>query len=93
MVKQYAPFGLRMDPDLKERVQAAADAANTSMNTIVCAVLEEAFPPLSASEAAIEKYNGLNRRMRAATDPNKKATLLKQREQAFADIIDFTKQD
>ena len=41
---RIAPYGLRMPPDLKERVQSAADRNNRSMNMEIVAALEEAFP-------------------------------------------------
>lgn len=36
-----APFGLRMQPDLKARIEAAAKANNRSMNAEIVARLEE----------------------------------------------------
>lgn len=37
------PYGLRMPPDLKERVQKAAEASNRSMNAEIIARLEATF--------------------------------------------------
>ncbi|HBT01647.1 MAG TPA: hypothetical protein DEB47_17725 [Citreicella sp.] len=42
--KQEPPYGLRMPPDLKARVKAAAEASNRSMNAEICAALEEKYP-------------------------------------------------
>lgn len=42
--KQIPPYGLRMPPDLKDRVQAAAVANNRSMNAEIVATLEEKYP-------------------------------------------------
>lgn len=43
-----APFGLRMQPDLKARVEGAAKANNRSLNAEIVATLEEAYPaPIS----------------------------------------------
>lgn len=42
---RIAPYGLRMPPDLKERVQAAADASGRSMNAEIVHRLEQSFAP------------------------------------------------
>lgn len=42
--KRIAPFGLRLPPDLKERVQEAAAQSNQSMNALIQGVLEREFP-------------------------------------------------
>ncbi|WP_406873316.1 hypothetical protein WHT83_06360 [Aminobacter sp. P9b] len=39
-----APFGLRMQPDLKARVEDAAKLNNRSLNAEIVAVLEEKYP-------------------------------------------------
>lgn len=44
LTRDIAPFGVRMPPDLKERVAAAAKANNRSMNAEIVAVLEEKYP-------------------------------------------------
>lgn len=55
LTRNIAPFGLRMPPDLKERVEAAAKANNRSMNAEIVAVLEEKFPaPKDPMRAEIE---------------------------------------
>jgi hypothetical protein len=41
--KRIPPFGLRLPPDLKERVQAVAKANNRSMNAEIVARLSESF--------------------------------------------------
>lgn len=41
---RIAPYGLRMPPELKERVEAAAKANNRSMNAEIVATLEEKYP-------------------------------------------------
>ncbi|WP_104492730.1 Arc family DNA-binding protein [Paracoccus denitrificans] len=41
--KQEPPYGLRMPPDLKARVKAAAEANNRSMNAEIVSRLEETF--------------------------------------------------
>ena len=38
------PFGLRMQPDLKARVEAAAESNTRSLNAEIVAALEEKFP-------------------------------------------------
>ena len=43
-VANIAPFGLRMQPELKERVEAAARENNRSLNAEIVAALEEKFP-------------------------------------------------
>jgi hypothetical protein len=42
--KQVPPYGLRMPPDLKDRVASAASANNRSMNAEIVATLEEKYP-------------------------------------------------
>jgi hypothetical protein len=42
--KRIAPFGLRLPPELKERVQDAAEKGNQSMNALIMSVLEREFP-------------------------------------------------
>lgn len=44
LIRDIAPFGVRMPPDLKERVSAAAKANNRSMNAEIVATLEEKYP-------------------------------------------------
>ena len=46
-----APFGLRMQPDLKERIEKAAAANNRSMNAEIVARLEGSFEAISESDA------------------------------------------
>ncbi|WP_104018438.1 Arc family DNA-binding protein [Roseovarius nitratireducens] len=48
--KQEPPYGLRMPPDLKDRVKAAAKANNRSMNAEIVATLEEKYPAPRLSE-------------------------------------------
>lgn len=58
-----APFGLRMQPDLKDHVDEAAKANNRSMNAEIIARLEKSFadasgtPDLSLPEA-LEAHGG-----------------------------------
>lgn len=42
--KRIAPFGLRLPPDLKERVIEAAAQSKTSVNALISAILEREFP-------------------------------------------------
>lgn len=46
-----APFGLRMQPDMKERIEKAAEANNRSMNAEIIARLEMSFSELAAGAA------------------------------------------
>lgn len=46
--KQVPPYGLRLPPDLKERVQEAAKAANRSMNAEIVARLGASFEDQTA---------------------------------------------
>lgn len=46
-----APFGLRMQPDLKERIEKAASINNRSMNAEIIARLEMSFNELAAGPA------------------------------------------
>ncbi|ARC37878.1 Arc family DNA-binding protein [Paracoccus yeei] len=49
--KQEPPYGLRMPPDLKARVKAAAEANNRSMNAEIVATLEEKYPAPNLASA------------------------------------------
>lgn len=44
------PFGLRMQSELKARVEQAARANNRSLNAEIVSALEAAFPPPAAPE-------------------------------------------
>ncbi|MFV0303426.1 MAG: Arc family DNA-binding protein [Paracoccus sp. (in: a-proteobacteria)] len=44
LTRDLAPFGLRMQPDLKDRIKATAEANNRSMNAEIVATLEEKYP-------------------------------------------------
>lgn len=37
---QINPFGVRMEPELKKRVQLAADEARMSLNQYICQCIE-----------------------------------------------------
>jgi len=52
LTRDIAPFGVRMPPDLKERVQAAAKANSRSMNAEIVATLEEKYPRPSPDDLA-----------------------------------------
>lgn len=47
---RIAPYGLRIPPDLKDRVEAAAKANNRSMNAEIVATLEEHYPQPSLDD-------------------------------------------
>ncbi|TMV67621.1 Arc family DNA-binding protein [Thioclava sp. BHET1] len=51
--KQEPPYGLRMPPELKSRVKAAAEANNRSMNAEIVATLEEKYPALNLHREAL----------------------------------------
>ncbi|MGO7353345.1 Arc family DNA-binding protein [Rhizobium leguminosarum] len=46
LLANIAPFGLRMQPDLKDRIKAEAERSNRSMNAEIVARLEESLDPL-----------------------------------------------
>ncbi|SES08681.1 Arc family DNA-binding protein [Sphingobium sp. YR768] len=48
--KRIAPFGLRLPPALKARVQKSADDANRSLNAEIIARLESSFEGPSREE-------------------------------------------
>lgn len=51
------PFGLRMQPDLKARVEASARQNNRSLNAEIVACLEERFPaPTFNIDEFVTKY-------------------------------------
>ncbi len=45
LTRDIAPFGLRMQADLKARIQDVAERNNRSMNAEIVATLEKAYPP------------------------------------------------
>lgn len=49
------PYGLRMPPELKERVQAAAEANNRSMNAEIVSRLEATFLAETEGQGMTEK--------------------------------------
>ncbi|WP_139291294.1 Arc family DNA-binding protein [Paracoccus sp. SM22M-07] len=54
---RIAPYGLRMPPDLKERVEASAKANNRSMNAEIVATLEEKYPaPLKGAGKLLQEW-------------------------------------
>ncbi len=59
---RIAPYGLRMPDDLKARIQAAAEAANRSMNAEIVATLEKEYPapdPLQTAEDQLRLLTSL----------------------------------
>lgn len=63
--RDIAPFGVRMPPDLKERVQAAAKVNNRSMNAEIVATLEREYP---AEVYSAEEFLGLLKRLSGELD-------------------------
>ena len=62
--KQLPPYGFRMPPPLKERVQAAAAQNNRSMNAEIVATLEEKYPEeVLSAEAFLDYLQRLTRPM------------------------------
>lgn len=51
-IGSQAPFGLRMPPDLKARVDASAKSNRRSMNSEIVLHLERAFPAPAANSQA-----------------------------------------
>lgn len=51
--KQEPPYGLRMPPDLKARVKAAAATNNRSMNAEIVATLQEKYPEPVEGDLAV----------------------------------------
>lgn len=56
LTRDLAPFGVRMPPDLKERVESAAKANNRSMNAEIVATLEKEYP---APITGISNYDAI----------------------------------
>ena len=53
-------IALRISPDLRERVKAAADANNRSVNSELTATLEEKYPaPSSDADIAVATWHAL----------------------------------
>lgn len=55
------PFGLRMQPELRERLEAAAAASGRSLNAEIIAMLEMAEAGTHLSNAAMERQESLSR--------------------------------
>lgn len=49
LIRNINPFGLRMQPTLKARIEEAAQANHRSLNAEITARLEESFAPRSDS--------------------------------------------
>lgn len=93
---RIAPYGLRMPPDLKERVQAAADKAGRSLHAELLQTLEEKYPPaLSDLERVLadfmlsisttSAYEVLDRLEKAKEEGGEKGA------RQFADFLDANK--
>ncbi|TDX88473.1 Arc-like DNA binding dprotein [Neorhizobium sp. R1-B] len=52
-IGSIAPFGLRMLPELKQRVEAAAQENNRSMNAEIVARLEASFTNLHLTDGKV----------------------------------------
>lgn len=50
MSRDIVPLGLRMPPEVKEQIEAAAKANGRSMNAEIVARLQASFEPLSGHE-------------------------------------------
>lgn len=72
LMANIAPFGLRMQPELKAQVEASAKRANRSVNAEIVARLEQSFalPPLIISEPLRQRIQAgtFARRAHAAHD-------------------------
>lgn len=88
--KQEAPYGLRMPPDLKERVKAAAAGNNRSMNAEIVATLEEKYPApkgeWSDIPILVDEHNSLAHRLRHSFDQDERTALSIQIEEVMAKI-------
>lgn len=62
-VGNVPPFGLRMLPDLKQRVEAAARANGRSMNAEIVARLEDSFTARVREEHLLEDRKALAQRL------------------------------
>lgn len=74
-----APFGLRMQPELKAKVEEAARGSERSMNAEIVARLQDSFQPESTSDLrnkiiAMERYIDTLERMREAMHASSSAT-------------------
>jgi hypothetical protein len=54
LLANIAPFGLRMQPDLKDRIKAEAERSNRSMNAEIIARLEESLDGGGAEAARLK---------------------------------------
>lgn len=70
---RIAPFGLRIPPDLKDRIQAAASAANRSMNAEIIATLEDVYPEPSDIAKLTSKIKTLTYRLETAADAQERS--------------------
>ena len=83
---RIAPYGLRMPPDLKDRVQAAAEANNRSMNAEIVAALEEKYPA-PRSQTLSEVWKRLEAMREAAGDDPEKLEAAQAFENRVANIL------
>lgn len=70
LTRDLAPFGVRLPPDLKSRIHAAAEANNRSMNAEIVATLEKTYPPPTdpAAERFAAAFEMIDNIRKAATD-------------------------
>ncbi|MGR3495221.1 Arc family DNA-binding protein [Citreimonas sp.] len=79
---RIAPYGLRMPPDLKSRVQASADANNRTLHSEIIAALEEKYPSRPTTAELIAKMEELLELQAATPVPHNPET-----QQAARDLI------
>ena len=56
MSRDIAPLSIRVPPELRERLEAAAASAGRSLNTEITRRLEASFAPLSAPKTLEEAH-------------------------------------
>lgn len=58
-VAEQVQVNFRMPVELRDRIKAAAEISNRSMNAEIVATLEKAYPALTGIEATVERINRL----------------------------------
>lgn len=77
-------IALRISPDLRERVKAAADANNRSVNSELTATLEEKYPAPSVDDA-LEKILAIMSEIIAIPDRDERQLLWREAIEMAAD--------
>ncbi|GHG37775.1 Arc family DNA-binding protein [Paracoccus aerius] len=76
--KQLDQFVVRLPDGMRDRIKAAAEANNRSMNAEIVATLEEKYPPVDPWVSAIHALRAMNETIRSLPNGPEKLAALEQ---------------